>query len=134
MNKIWILIVFFLSFGYSHCQEINSIQTEPVAATLEQIAKKWFVIDYKTTAELTPGQEKSFFIVATPSNSTMKISAAIIRLRNEDFDVAEVTSISPVAGILPVVLKPLAEEVKNQSLIMQLVLKLAVSFIVILKV
>lgn len=69
------------------------------------------------TAELTPGQEKSFFIVATPSNSTMKISAAIIRLRNEDFDVAEVTSISPVAGILPVVLKPLAEEVKNQSLV-----------------
>lgn len=58
MNKIWILIVFFLSFGYSHCQEINSIQTEPVAATLEQIAKKWFVIDYKTTAELTPELKK----------------------------------------------------------------------------
>ncbi|WP_298117887.1 hypothetical protein [Flavobacterium sp.] len=58
MNKIWLHIVFFLSFGYSQCQEINSTQTEPVYATLEQIAKKWFVIDYKTTAEQTPELKK----------------------------------------------------------------------------
>ncbi len=58
MHKIVNSIILFLVFGYSQSQELNSIQAEPVQATIEQIAKKWHVVNYKTDANLTESLKK----------------------------------------------------------------------------
>lgn len=69
-----------------------------------------------TTGTLQFNQEKTFNIVATPSNTTMKVTAAVIRVRSEDAELIDVTGVTTTGFSLPIELKPFGVEMENEQI------------------